>query len=182
MLYMFPIIDADKFKLREMTNNDVDDMFCYYSNSDMMKFTSTDIHTSKDETLTRITKLSSSFSNKKGIAWVIEDKASKKVIGDVGIYYITSDHKKAGIGFNVAKEYWNKGYGTQALMLVLRHAISKMEINRIEATCKTDNIASARVMEKSGMHYEGTLRQYSSKNGRYYDVKMYSMIKDDIEH
>ena len=179
---MFPTIETDKFLLREMSLKDVDDMFCYYSNLEMMKFTSTDVHTSKDETLARITKLSNSFNSKKGIAWVIEDKESMRVIGDVGIYYITSDYKKAGIGFNVAQKYWNKGYGTQALTLVLRHAINKMNINRIEATCKVNNIASARVMEKSGMHYEGTLRQYSSKNGKYYDVKIYSLIKDDIEH
>jgi [ribosomal protein S5]-alanine N-acetyltransferase len=178
---MFPIIDADKFQLREMTIQDVDDMFCYYSNPEMMKFTSTDAHTSKDETLARITKLSNSFNNKKGIAWVIEDKVSKRVIGDIGIYYITSDIKKAGIGFNISQEYWNKGYGTQALTCVLRHAINKMNINRIEATCKVDNIASARVMEKSGMHYEGILRQYSNKKGKYYDVKIYSMIKDDLK-
>lgn len=179
---MFPIIESDKFLLREMSLKDVDDMFCYYSNPEMMKFTSTEVHTSKEETLARIVKLSNSFNSKKGIAWVIEDKESNRVIGDIGIYYITKDYKKAGIGFNIAQTYWNKGYGTQALTLVLRHAITKMNINRIEATCKVDNIASARVMEKSGMHYEGTLRQYSDKNGMYYDVKMYSLIKDDIEH
>jgi len=157
-------------------------MFSYYSNPEMMRFTSTDVHTLRDETIARINKLSQPFTNRKGIAWAIESKLEKKVIGDIGIYFISSDCKKAGVGFNIAQEYWSKGYGTCALTLVLRYAISTLGINRIEATCKTDNLASARVMEKSGMHFEGILRQYSCKNGNYYDVKMYSMIKDDVEN
>lgn len=178
---MFPVLETERFLMREMTPKDVDDMFCYYNNPEMMKFTSTDVHTSKDETLTRIIKLSSSYSNKKGIAWAIEDKGVKKVIGDLGMYFITADFKKAGVGFNVMQGFWNKGYGTQALSLALRYVIQEMGVNRIEATCKIENIASSRVMEKTGMQYEGILKQYSSKNDIYYDVKMYSLIKSDLD-
>lgn len=161
---MFPVIAADKIKLREMTLDDADDMFCYYSNPEMMKYTSTDAHTSKEETIARIIKLSDSFQKKKGIAWAVEEKTTKKVIGDIGIYYIDSDHKKAGVGFNISQKYWNKGYGTLVLSLVLKYAINEMNIERIESTCKIENIASASVMEKSGMHFGGILRNYSYKN------------------
>lgn len=177
---MFPVINNEKFQMREITVNDIDDMFCYYSNPEMMKYTSTEVHNSKDETFARITKLSNSYKNNKGIAWAIEDKVSKRVIGDIGIYNITSDGKKAGIGFNIAQSHWNKGYGTMALTIAFNYAIKEMHINRVEATCIIDNIASARIMEKAGMHFEGILRQYSSKNGKYHDVKMYSIIKDDL--
>jgi ribosomal-protein-alanine N-acetyltransferase len=178
---MFPTFDTEEITLREITIHDTDDMFRYYCDPDMMRFTSTNVHASQDETIARITKLSQSFINGKGIAWAIENKSEKKVVGDIGLYYISSDCKKAGVGFNVAREYWNRGYGTCALTLALRYAINTLSLNRIEATCKTDNIASARVMEKSGMHFEGILRQYSCKNGNYHDVKMYSMIKGDIK-
>jgi ribosomal-protein-alanine N-acetyltransferase len=166
--------------MREMTPNDVDSMFSYYSNPEMMKYTSTDLHTSKDETFSRVTKLSASYVSNKGISWAIEEIGLRKVIGDLGIYFITSDGKKAGVGFNIAKEYWNKGYGTEALTIALRYVINEMGVIRIEGTCRTENTASSRVMEKAGMKYEGTLRQYSYKNGIYYDVKMYSLIKSDL--
>lgn len=103
------------------------------------------------------------------------------MIGDIGLYFISPDHKKGGVGFNISPEYWNKGYCTEALILVIKYALIDLGINRLEATCKIDNIASLRVMEKAGMKYEGTLRQYSYKDGYYHDVKMYSIIRSDIK-
>ena len=178
---MFPIFETERFTMREMIKTDVEDMYHYYSNPDMMKYTSTNIHKSKEDTLSRIEKLSGSFINGKGIAWTIEGKTNGRVIGDIGLYYVSPDHKKAGIGFNISPEYWNKGYCTEALALVIRYAIIELGINRVEATCQIENIGSARVMEKVGMVLEGILRQHSYKNGDYHDVKIFSIIRNDMK-
>jgi ribosomal-protein-alanine N-acetyltransferase len=175
---MFPLLETDRILMREITNNDIDDMYCYYSNTIMMKYTKTNPHQSKEETLARIIKLSNSFKNNKGIAWAIESKTEKRVIGDIGLYYITADHKKAGVGFNIAQEYWNNGYGTEALIMVLNYAVYELNIQDIEATCKIDNIASAKVMEKAGMKYDGTFSKYSNKVEKNIEVKKYSFINN----
>lgn len=39
------------------------------------------------------------------------------------------------------------------------------------------NIASCRVLEKAGFHYEGTLQSNACKNGKIVDMKMYALIK-----
>ena len=54
-----------------------------------------------------------------------------------------------------------------------------MELNRIEARCKIENIASARVMEEVGMRFEGILRQHMFAKGTYHDLKIYSILKEE---
>ncbi len=53
------------------------------------------------------------------------------------------------------------------------------ELKRIEARCKIKNIASARVIEKVGMRFEGILRQHMFAEGIYHGLKIYSILKED---
>ena len=55
-----------------------------------------------------------------------------------------------------------------------------MILNRIEARCVIENIASARVMEKVGMKYEGILRKCIFMKGKYQDLKIYSILKEEF--
>ncbi|MCZ0901994.1 GNAT family protein, partial [Microcoleus sp. HI-ES] len=52
--------------------------------------------------------------------------------------------------------------------------------NRIMARCEVNNIASARVMEKVGMQLEGILRQQLFVKGRYWDLKIYSLLREEF--
>jgi ribosomal-protein-alanine N-acetyltransferase len=55
-----------------------------------------------------------------------------------------------------------------------------MNLNRIEAMHETDNPASGKVMQKAGMHYEGRLRQRVYNKGRFADVDLYAVIRQDF--
>jgi [ribosomal protein S5]-alanine N-acetyltransferase len=52
-------------------------------------------------------------------------------------------------------------------------------LNRIEAHCDENNIASYKVMEKAGMKYEGTLRKKAFVKNRFVDMEFYSILKDE---
>lgn len=82
---MFPTFDTEEIILRELSTGDADDMFRYYSDPEMMRFTSTNVHALQDETIARITKLSQSFIDGKGIAWAIENKSEKKSL-EISVY------------------------------------------------------------------------------------------------
>ena len=57
-----------------------------------------------------------------------------------------------------------------------------MKLNRVQASCIPENVASLRVMEKIGMKYEGILREYMFAKGRYDDLKMYSILRREWEN
>jgi ribosomal-protein-alanine N-acetyltransferase len=52
-------------------------------------------------------------------------------------------------------------------------------VNRIQAHCKLENVASAKVMEKIGMQFEATHRQRVFSKNRFWDMKVYAILKED---
>ena len=66
-----------------------------------------------------------------------------------------------------------------ALRRVVAFGFEEMRLNRIEAQHEVDNPASGRVMLHAGMRYEGTLRQRLKNKGKYVDVALYAILKND---
>jgi [ribosomal protein S5]-alanine N-acetyltransferase len=68
----------------------------------------------------------------------------------------------------------------EAMRVMISFGFQKMNLNRIESRCIAENVASARVMEKAGMLYEGTLRQRELIKGEHRDIKVYSILRDEL--
>ena len=68
------------------------------------------------------------------------------------------------------KQFWDKGFGTDALRIVIRLAFDKMNLNRLWLTVLVDNPRAIRCYEKCGFVREGLLRQESFVDGKYRDV------------
>ncbi len=74
---------------------------------------------------------------------------------------------------------WGQGYGTEMLKWVIAYTFEHTDLNRIEAHCFNENHGSYRVMEKSGMLFEGIARQRYLARGIYRDIRMYAILRDD---
>lgn len=104
-----------------------------------------------------------------------------KVVGSIGVFRQGNIHRQtAELGYYIAEEYWGKGIMTDAVMQICAHVFDKSDIIRIYAEPFAYNVASCRVLEKAGFQYEGTLRSNAVKNGRVIDMKMYSLLKEDL--
>ncbi|MEQ9641897.1 MAG: GNAT family protein [Alphaproteobacteria bacterium] len=64
-------------------------------------------------------------------------------------------------GYVLAPAFWGRGYTSEALAALVDWSLARPTIWRAWTFCDVDNIASARVMEKAGMAFEGILRRYS---------------------
>lgn len=69
---------------------------------------------------------------------------------------------------------------TEAVKQICEFVFSESDMIRIYAEPFAYNEASCRVLEKAGFQYEGTLRKNAVKNGIIIDVKMYSLIKENV--
>jgi diamine N-acetyltransferase len=78
-------------------------------------------------------------------------------------------HAMVGI-FIGAEEHWSKGYGQQALRLILRHAFHDLGLRRVHLIVLDDNDRAIRVYEKCGFVVEGRLRQHAYKQGKFRDL------------
>lgn len=78
------------------------------------------------------------------------------------------------------KSYWNQGYGTDAVRLLVKHGFNTLNLNRIFLEVFETNPRAIRVYEKAGFKLEVRQRQDEYKNGKYIDVLMMSIIRDEF--
>ncbi|HKM34473.1 MAG TPA: GNAT family protein [Lachnospiraceae bacterium] len=102
----------------------------------------------------------------------------ERVIGSIGIFRKENIHSRtAEIGYYISEEFWGKGLGTSALKQACKYVFDNTDMIRIFADPFARNIASCRILEKSGFLYEGTLYANAFKNGKVEDMIMYALIK-----
>ncbi len=104
-----------------------------------------------------------------------------RVIGSIAVFRQGNIHRQtAELGYYIAEGYWGKGIMTEAVKQICAYVFGKSDIIRIFADPFAYNAASCRVLEKAGFQYEGTLRSNAVKNGKVIDMKMYSLLKEEI--
>lgn len=105
-----------------------------------------------------------------------------KVVGSIGIFRQANIHRyTAELGYYISEKYWGKGIMTDAVKQICTYVFENSDIIRIYAEPFSHNIASCRVLEKTGFQYEGTLRSNAVKNGRIIDMKLYALLKPEVE-
>ncbi len=172
-----PVLETERLILRKFEDKDVNDLFEYCSDEQTVKYVTfplyTDIQMAKD----RINDLKEKYKKGEIACWAIEDKQTGKMIGSIDFVNIYEKDKKVEIGYILNKNYWNKGYITEANKKIIEFGLNEMNLVRMQARCISENIGSAKVMEKSGMEFEGLFRKAEYRNNTYYDVKYYAIIK-----
>ncbi len=103
---------------------------------------------------------------------------TNELIGAIGLT-IHSQHRRAELGYWLGVPFWNQGYTTEAARAVLRFAFETLNLNRVHAAHFARNPASGRVMQKSGMTYEGTLRQHFLRWDRLEDLVYYGILESE---
>jgi ribosomal-protein-alanine N-acetyltransferase len=95
----------------------------------------------------------------------IERKEDGRQIGGCELDIDPNAAQEAAIGYILHPHYWNKGYGTEVTQGLIAFAKQKVAISLIRATCDIRNVASRRVLEKSGFVLECVLRNDFFKRG-----------------
>lgn len=103
---------------------------------------------------------------------------SLQLVGAIGLVR-HKEHDRAELGYWVGKPHWNRGYASEAALLVVDFGFESWQLERIFAHHFATNPASGKVMEKAGMQYEGCLRHHVKKWGQYQDLKIYSILREE---
>ncbi len=104
------------------------------------------------------------------------------LIGNGGLFDIRWRARSAELGIAIGdKRYWNQGFGTQTMRLLVDHGFGMLNLNRIYLRVVSTNARAIRVYEKVGFVHEGCQRQADFKNGHYVDVLMMSILRSEWE-
>jgi ribosomal-protein-alanine N-acetyltransferase len=106
-------------------------------------------------------------------------RESGGVIGGVGLRVSRPEQFAGDIGYVFNPRLWGQGYCTEAAAALLTFGFGELKLHRIYATCDPENRASARVMEKIGMQYEGRLRDFTWEKEKWRDSLVYARLATD---
>lgn len=174
-------IHTDRLLLRRFRLDDAQDTFKNWTNdSEVTKFLSWKPHEDIEVTKKVIEEWVDEYKYENIYSWAIELKEIHEAIGGISIVHLDEKNFSCEIGYCMSRKYWRKGIMTESLKAVIDYLFYEVGFNRIAAKHDTKNIASGKVMAKSGMKYEGTLRQVKTRDGKeFYDLSVYSILKNE---
>ncbi len=108
-------------------------------------------------------------------------KETDKYIGNVMVQEIDNINRSCHIPILIGdKTEWNKGYATEARMMVLKFVFEERNIERVFAYVLEDNNASLKMHEKCGYQIEGLMRRSVFKSGKYHNQYLLSVLKEEF--
>ncbi len=101
-------------------------------------------------------------------------------IGNIGLIGIDAAHRRAELGIAIGeKDHWGRGYGTDAMRVIVRFAFEVLDLRRVELITDADNERGIRAYEKCGFVREGVLRAKRLRYGEPLDMLMMAVLRED---
>jgi ribosomal-protein-alanine N-acetyltransferase len=118
------------------------------------------------------------FAAGRGIVWAVALRETAVLVGAVGLDLVRA-HRRAELGYWIAKRHWGQGLATEAAQTVVHYGFGVLGLHRIEANYFPENPASGAVMRKLGMHHEGRLRAVVWRDGVPRDLERFALLATD---
>jgi [ribosomal protein S5]-alanine N-acetyltransferase len=176
----FHILETERLILRKVNAEDAPGMLVYLSDEEVVQHMGLDPFRTIEDVMGEINWYESIYEEGEGIRWGITLKEEGKVIGSCGFLNRAPKHHRAEVGFELSKDYWGKGIASEALDAVIRYGFLHLELERIEALIEPDNLPSQKLVERKGFTKEGLLRHYEYTRGKFDDLLIYSILKNEI--
>jgi RimJ/RimL family protein N-acetyltransferase len=103
-----------------------------------------------------------------------------RLLGDITLSVINWGSREAFTGIGIgARESWRKGYGTEAMQLILRYGFTELNLQRISLNVFEYNQRAMRSYEKAGFRLEGCLRRAMQREGRRWDILYMGILRKE---
>ena len=174
-------LETERLTLRKIKIEDAKTAFKNWCNSDEVdKYVLWKKHESVEETIRIYEKWLEDYKDDKTFRWGVELKNNHDLIGTIDISKRFITYGTCEIGYCYSDKYWSNGYANEALKAVIKFLFEECDAEIIIGEYMENNPASGKVMEKSGMRYEGVLRsRVVDKNNIRNNLINYSITKDE---
>lgn len=171
-------IDGKSIYLRFVLKSDFDEYYAFLQDPESNRLTGTQTVFTHEDVSTWIKKISVIHDDR--VDFMIFSKDSDHFLGEVVLNEIDSINRSANIRVGINLQHSSKGYGTEAMMLMLRHGFEKLKLHRIHLGVYAFNPRAIHVYEKIGFQREGILRDDLYLDGEYHDMIMMAILEDEF--
>jgi RimJ/RimL family protein N-acetyltransferase len=176
----FAGIRTDRLLLREVRNSDADDLVRRRNDAEVSEYqdwTTPYPRASADEMIAETIALGGPTPDE----WymlTVANADDTTVHGDV-VVHLSADGHTAEIGYTLARESWGHGYASDAVAALVEYLFESLGVTRVEGRLHPANTASAMVLERAGMLFEGHTRLSYWLEDENSDDWIYGLIRSD---
>ncbi|MDO5027409.1 MAG: GNAT family N-acetyltransferase [Tissierellia bacterium] len=175
---MQKIFESDRLYFRRFTFKDVGRVTYLFNDEEVSKyFSSLPFPYKESHAKEWIGHQNENFKYDLVYDFAIVDKRDDRIIGSISMFNVVK-HKKTSIGYMIGRDYWGRGYATEALKAVIEYAFSIKGFHKLYAQFIEGNLASERVMQKAGMIFESKRYHEVLKNDRFLNTIVYYLLND----
>lgn len=171
------LLPGDKVYLRPLNGEDAELYYHMFYDAQTRRLTGTQKHITKEGIIRYIDRKSGDDST---VLLLIALRENHEVIGDIAIQDIDRNNRTANIRIAIGdNKHQGKGYGSEALRLMLDYGFGIVNLHRIELEVFSYNKRALHVYERIGFTREGVRRQALYYNHEYHDVILMSMLEKE---
>lgn len=111
---------------------------------------------------------------------VVADADSGATFGDV-VVHLSWEGRTAEVGYTLSPDHWGRGFASEAVAALVEYLFDEMEVTRVMGMLHPANVASAQVLERNGLLFEGHTRSSFWLAGEVSDDYLYGMTRQDWE-
>ena len=122
----------------------------------------------------------SAMDSEDNIVFAICDSVNGQLLGTCGLYAISWASRRAQFNILIGeKDSWDRGVGSNAASLILQYAFEKLNLESVHLGVNSENLRAIASYRKVGFIHEGRRRHFIYRNGRYYDMDIFSILRDE---
>lgn len=148
------VIITERLELRTLKIEDLDATMNFWGNNEVMKYCGGSSN-DRNRIANAIRNYIKSQEERGFSAFAVVLQETDEVIGACGYNY-TNDKNVIELIYHFTKEYWGKGYATEASKACIRYAQENLNVDKIMASVDPRHDASRRILEKLGFEYTGS--------------------------
>ena len=174
-------LETKRLFLKRFIIEDTEKVFNNWaSDKEVTKYLMWEPHKDKNVTKSILEDWIKNYLKKDFYQWAIVPKDINEPIGTISIVGRDDKIKMVHFGYCIGKNWWNKGFTSEALSTLIKFFFEEVGVNRIESRHDPNNPNSGKVMIKCGMKYEGLKRQADWNNQGVCDSVEYAILAEDF--
>lgn len=176
----FESLRTDRLLLRPMRVGDAVPLAARRSDPDVARYQNWTAPYPIERARTMVADIVAMDGPADGAWWMltVADPADTVVFGDL-VVHLTWHGRTAEIGYSLDRDAWGLGYAVEAVNALVHYVFEDLGVTRVEAMLHPDNLASAMVLERAGMRFEGHTRSSFWVDDENSDDWLYGMVRAD---
>ncbi len=175
-----PLLVGENVRLTALSQDDIPEITSWYQDADFMRFFDSAPAMPRSEQQMKEWLEREQKNSHRNFLFGIQLIESENLIGIIELEGVRWTHRAGNLGIAIGKpEHRNKGWGQEAIGLLLAFAFDELNLHRVELTVFSYNEPAIHLYEKLGFTQDGAQREHLQRGGQRYDMLIYSMLEQE---